>query len=356
MGYKIEISNAVDEKIWNNKLLENKASTTYQTANWLSVYSGDLGFKPIFILIRNSSDQIVGQLAAKLHSDFRNLNPLSKKISHKLGLGIILNWNYGPIIHDCTNFEKILHEILKGIEKIARQNHVTMIRGSTPLLSDNDYEKSFKSFGYKSQQWETYITNLSTDEEKLYSLLDKKTRYDIRKTEKLNLKFEVAKERSTVGEYNKMKLKSRNELNNNITKGSIKDERWELYKKGFEKVFLVKHNDEVVGGIRALMFNGNVIQHGVVNYRGKGLQGGSFLMWNTIKWLMNERFLTFDVGGANPKPTTKKEDQIKFFKSKWNGIKHNYPIYTKILSKKNLISSSVLKRSTKILYGKILSS
>lgn len=355
MEYKIEISNTADEKTWNNKLLENKASTTYQTVNWLSVYSGKLGFRPIFILIRNSSDQIVGQLAAKLISDFRNFNPLSKKISHKLGLGITLTWNYGPIIHDYTNFEKILHEILKGIEKIARQNHVTMIRGSAPPLSDNDYEKSFKSFGYKSQQWETYITNLSTDEEKLYSLLDKKTRYDIRKTEKLNLKFEVAKERSTVEKYFLLKRKSRNALNNNITKSSINDEHWENHKKGFEKIFLVKNN-EVIGGIFALMFNGNVVQHGVVNYKSKGLLGGSFLMWNTIKWLMKEKFSTFDVGGANPRPATKKEDQIKFFKSKWNGIKHNYPIYTKILSKKNLIGSSVLKRSTKILYGKILSS
>lgn len=37
MEYKTEISNTMDEKTWNDKLLENKASTTYQTGNWLCI-------------------------------------------------------------------------------------------------------------------------------------------------------------------------------------------------------------------------------------------------------------------------------------------------------------------------------
>ena len=348
MDYKIEISDTIDEKIWNSKLLENKASTTYQTGNWLSAYDRELGFKPIFILIRNSSDQIVGQLAAKILNDLRWTNPLIKKIGNKLDLGISLTWNFGPIIHDSKNYDKILEQILKGIEKVAKLNHVTMITGSIPPLSTNNSEKSFKSFGYQSRKWGTYITNLNTDVEKLYSLLDKKTRYDIRKTEKLNLDFEVAKERSAVEKYFMLKLKSRDELNSVILEHPMKDEHWEnLYKKGFEKVFLVKNNEEVVGGIFTLVFGGNVIQHGVVNSEMKELQGGSFLIWNMIKWLNKEKFSTFDVGGINPNPTTKKEEQIKFFKSKWNGIQYNYPIYTKFLSKKNHYLLYVLKKLTK---------
>lgn len=84
MDYKIEISNTIDEKIWNGKLLENKASTTYQTGNWLSAYTGDLGFKPIFILVRNPLGEIVGQLAAKIINELRNESLISKKIGRKL--------------------------------------------------------------------------------------------------------------------------------------------------------------------------------------------------------------------------------------------------------------------------------
>ena len=348
MEYKIEISNTIDEETWNDKLLTNNASTTYQTGNWLSVYTGELGFKPIFITIRNSSDQIVGQLAARILKDLRWTSPLVKKIGNTLDLGISLTWHFGPIIHDSKNYEKILFQILQGLEKIAKLNHVTMIRGSLPPLSTNNSKKIFKNFGYQSQQWGTYITNLNTDEEKLYSSLDKKTRYDIRKTEKLNLKFEAAKERSAVEKYFLLKLKSRDELNRNILENPMKDEHWEnLYKKGFEKVFLVKNNEEVVGGIFALVFGGNVIQHGVVNSERKELQGGSFLIWNMIKWLNKEKFSTFDVGGINPNPTTKKDEQIKFFKSKWNGTQYNYPIYTKIISKKNHNLLYLLKKLTK---------
>jgi len=348
MDYKIEISNTIDEKIWNDKLLKNKASTTYQTGNWLSAYTGDLGFKPIFILVRNPLGEIVGQLAAKIINELRNESLISKKIGRKLRLGISLSWHYGPIIHDSKNYSEILIMILKEVEKTAKSNHVTMIRGSTPPLSTNQYNKLFEKFGYRSQQWGTLITNLDNDEKKVYSSLDKKTRYDIRKTEKLNLKFEVAKERSTVEKYFLLKLQARSEFDKKIMKHAYKDVHWEnLYKKGYEKIFLVKSNEEVLGGIFTLMFNGNVIQHGVVNSENKTLQGGSFLIWNTINWLIKEKYSTFDVGGVNPNPSSKKEEQIKFFKSKWNGTQYNYSIYTKILSKKNHNLFSVLKKLSK---------
>ena len=37
MNLKSEYSYKVDSKVWNDKLLQNKASTIYQTKNWQKI-------------------------------------------------------------------------------------------------------------------------------------------------------------------------------------------------------------------------------------------------------------------------------------------------------------------------------
>ena len=39
------------------------------------------------------------------------------------------------------------------------------------------------------------------------------------------------------------------------------------------------------------------------------------------------------MGGFNPIPTSEKETNIDFYKSKWGGEKYDFGIYTKILDK-----------------------
>ena len=120
---------------------------------------------------------------------------------------------------------------------------------------------SFTSFSYGIKPWSTYITNLCQDKEKLYDSLNKKTRYDIRKSKQDGLTFEIANTKKLYDEFLDLKLDARRNSGENIKrKETFFDMHRELlYKNGYEKLFLVRNNDKVVGGILGVIFNRNII-------------------------------------------------------------------------------------------------
>lgn len=340
MNYIIEVSDNVDEKSWNDKLLQNPAATAYQTFNWIKVYEKTIGSKPIFILAKDSKGEIVAQLACVIHKNsLRNDNVIARTIASKLNLSSVLNWFYGPVIHSTENKDEISTLLLSALDKVGIENNVSMIRGTTCPLGEKIPQSMFLKNGYSSTPWSTYVTNLQQTESQFYDNLDKKTRYDIRKSEKNELEFQIGSDASTINEFIKMKQYS------NAKKRKNTDQLHQdfLYKKGYEKVFLVKHKGESIGGILNIMFNGNIVQHGVVNSSKTELLGGTYLTWNAMKWAIQMKFSTYDMGGVNPLPDSEKEKGIAFFKSKWGGEKHEFSYYAKVLKKSKVLISSALK-------------
>ena len=73
------------------------------------------------------------------------------------------------------------------------------------------------------------------------------------------------------------------------------------------------------------------------------LLAGPSITWNSLQWCIDEKYSTFDMGGANPFPDSSKEKSIDFFKSKWGGEKYCYNLYTKIFDKTKTKISSFIK-------------
>ena len=122
MDFKIEISSNVDEKEWNSNLIKNNSSTVYQIPEWSAIYKESDDSKPFFITVKNSKKEIVGQLSIIIHNDifWTNSNLFSKTLGTKMKLRTILNWFYGPIIHDENNYKKILSLMLKKLDEISK--------------------------------------------------------------------------------------------------------------------------------------------------------------------------------------------------------------------------------------------
>ncbi len=352
MNFKVHVSNTTEEKSWDKNLLKNKVSSIYQSTNWSKIYEKFHGSKPFFILVESPTGEIVGQLSALIHNRYywKDAHPISKVIGPKLNLVTILQWNYGPIIHDIHNQDEILSDLVKTIDDIAIKNKVTMIRGSSSPLSAQLNSGLFGKLNYQIQHWATYITDLNNNKDGIYNKLDKKTRYDIRKSEKNQLEFEIVSKRTQLDEFEKMKVHAKKEVGERTWKNKFFDFHWKfLYEEGLERVLLVKHDGKPIGGILALIFNGNVVQHGVVNLpHTTHPLGGSFLTWNAFKWSIEMKYLTYDMGGVNPIPKSEKDKQIDFYKSKWAGKKFDYVQYVKIFDKTKLKISSILKHPTKI--------
>ena len=337
MTLSVEIKNNVGNE-WNENLLRCNYSTSFQTSEWCELYKKSFQSKPFFIIIKNESGIIVGQLATLLHKNFnwRNSN-VTKFLGKKMNLGSTLEWERGPIIHDNNLIKEITKEIFLTIKKISITNNVSRIRGTSPTNS-NISLYPFNDNELVRTPWSTFIVDLK-DKNDLILHLDKKTRYDIRKSDKSNLEFTVVEEKSDFIDYVKLKRKQNNKKKIN---SKFIDDHWELlHSKQLERLFLAKLGGKIVSGILCSTFNKNMIQHGVVTSTDP--IGGTFLTFNTIMWGIQNGFVTYDMGGINPKPSNDKEKGIEFFKSKWTGKKDNYLIITKILKKSNYGISKILQ-------------
>lgn len=329
---------------WNKHLIENNASTSYQISNWGEIYQKSYGSEPIFLQIIED-EKILAQLLLVYHKEYswKDSGFFLGKLGTKLNLKNSLNWIYGPILFAHENSYKIIEAILQKIDEIAKSHNVTIIRGITSPLQKLNSQKIFLKYGYKNLPWSTHLVNLQQDEEIIYSSLGKKTRYDIRKSEKNNLEFSVALDFDSLLQFTKLKNKKISKFTHKLIK-----QRWdELYNTNYGKLFLVKYNNKIIGGVAALTFNKNIVQHGVVNSQ-TSLLGGSFLTWNIIKWGINKNFQILDMGGINPSPKTDKEKQISFYKSKWGGKNFDFQIVTKIYNPSKFKISSILQNPSKL--------
>jgi len=354
MNFKTEISYEIEKKVWDETLLSNQASTAYQNSDFYEPYHLAYGSKPVFITVSNSTGKIVGQLSAVIHLTDYWLEPniISRLISSKFNLGSTLSWFHGPIIHDLENIDEIISNILTSLDKIAFENKVNLIKGSSPPQMSQVQSNIFKKNGYRINPYITYITDLQRSVDDIYNSLHNKTRYDIRKGEKKGLEFEVVSKKESYELYLDVKYHE-NEKLQKIKKLNKKffNHVWETsYKKHYQKMFLARFEGKPIAAILNVIFNGNVVQVGVGNSPARNLYGGSFLTWNTIRWSAENNYKTYDVGGANPTPILKKEQGINLFKSKWTSKKIDYFLCTKVFNKTKRNISNIIKQPKLIKY------
>jgi len=336
MNFKTEIKTEFDNKDWDNLLLKIPNSTAFQMSYNYDPYKMAFGSQPLYVIVEDSTGKVLGQLLAVQHFQYltREKDSIIQPLTSKFNIGSIINWHYGPIIHDNERSNEIIKNILESLDKYCHENKVLLVKGSSTINSEIEQQNQYPKHGYENTEWDTWVTSLEPELDFIYNSLHNKTRYDVRKGEKFDLEFEVVSDRTILDEWMEIKYfknKHKKELIKKYEK--FNDYTWEiLYKHEYEKMYVARLDDKLISGIANKLFNKNVVQHSVINSQTK-LQGGSFLMWHTIKWSKENNFINYDMGGANPLPLSKKEKGIRHFKSKWNGKKHDFVLVTKVFHK-----------------------
>jgi len=355
MNINVRLESDADRKEWNSNLLKNKASTTYQNSNWLSVYQQTYDSQPLYLYVEDNKGNILAQLAALIHDSYFwvDANPISKKIGTRFHLRKSIHWNYGPIIFNEENHDDIIKAILEKLDQFAIKNKITSINGIFPPLFSQPSEQNLRQNGYKIIPWATYNVLVNQSITKLQESYDKKTRYDLRKAESHNFEFKIVNKQEDLWLFRKMKNLSRSVLGKRSSDEKINDVYFEhlwqnLYKKDLEKMFLVNKDGKTIAGMRVLTFNKNMIQFSVVNDPNTKILGGPYLTWNVIKWANKNNFLNFDLGGINPNPSSLKEKQIDFYKSKWGDQLLPYIRCLKVFSNQQMKLSALLKNPKSI--------
>jgi len=338
----------VNETKWNKNISIQSFSTAYQMSGFYDPHKLAFGSKQFYIIVENNSNKILAQLTGVIHfKDFwSDGNEISKSLSSKINLNSMIVWNHGPIIHDYTEIDKILELILAELDKIAITNKINLIKGTSAPLSTQFSNSIFQKFEYTCKPWITNVTHFTKKSDEFFLDLHNKTRYDIRMGEKNGLEFEIINDRKALDEYSELKLKDWKNKDEKIKQNELfRNYRWDTsIKKNYEKVYFARLNGEVVAGMANFLFNNNVVQRTIANASQRNFYAGSFLTWNSIKWAIDNNFSTYDMGGSNPNPSSKKEKGIKHFKAKWCGKEYSYIIYTKVFNKRKTQLSKVIKQ------------
>lgn len=354
MEFKTKIQLDIDEKEWDSDLQKNHYSTCYHTSNFAKVFQDSYNSVPIFLSTYNSKGLRVGQNLIFIHNQYfwNQSSKIKKNISGKLKLGPFLDWHYGPIIHDIDNVESILSSTLSAIENIIPQYNVVNVKGSTSPFTSPFSKKILTNHDYKIKEWKTYLIDLNQNPKDYFEKLDKKIRYDINKTEKTGLTFEIVSNKEGLKEYSNLSKKQFSVtmgIHGKTNQIRMESDWKHLFQNDMLKIFLARYDGKIISGIHTYVYNGNVIQNGVTNDPLSKIHAGSYLTYNTIKWCMDNNYSSYDMGGANPNPDSDKEARIDFYKSKWNCNEKSYLKFSKIHEKFKWLLSTVLK-NPKTLY------
>ncbi len=346
------ISNSVDSREWNEALKQSEYANFFQTVEYLENQTSFEERTPVFISIRDSSNNIKGQLGLsvvkKIHGKSSSL--MDSIITKLSDLGKRATWVNGPILHDSNlkNRSEIIKLILSALEKIGSDYNLTVINGYTPpqdSLIDKNYKEQFKNFGYKIENFFTFATYLNKTTESIWDSIHKNTRRDVKRTEKRNIVVKELNQYEQLDEYFNLS-KEWTQTKGIILKDSIisKKKYWECLKAGIEKVFLAYENDELTTSHRMGIFNGIAFSHKFTNSYSKSTSlGGPLLAWHSILWAKKMKFRIYDFSGGKSPPSDNSSmkkyleqwDSLLSYKRKWGGEEYPYFHFIKIRNERS---------------------
>jgi hypothetical protein len=330
----IEVAETTDSVKWQENLSRSSSATVFQSYQWARAYLEALHDIPLFLTVRDKSENVVAQLLLFVVNEFeRRLSPRYNRylrfVPSRLGVGTRLVWSYGPIIHDESLVAEILESILEEADKLAHEWGATQIYGISPPLEthSDEYRDTYRRSSYTVQDWGTFVTDVTRDEQTIWSALDKKTRNDIRRAESRIVIREVT-DRGLLAKFALLSAKF-NEVKRGRPEASEAMKYYDVFWKWLHRsdqsvspasnVFLAFEDEQPRAGLMLNSFNGNVTQHSVISDGAKGNLGGPLLTWQAIRWAHSCGCKTLDLVGVNPSPSNPEEKGIYFYKSKWGG-------------------------------------
>jgi len=175
MSYKYTVKEIADKKTWENFVLSRNPQSFLQSWNW------------------GETNQLAGEKIFRLaFFEEKNLAGVCLVIKQEARRGPHLIVPGGPLI-DWGN-KALVDCVLKALKDLARREKVWFIRVRPELLDSSENRTLFKSLGFLSAPMHlhaenTLVLDITPDEEILLKGMRKSTRYEIRKSLKLDLKF-----------------------------------------------------------------------------------------------------------------------------------------------------------------------
>jgi len=337
---------------WNNHLKKSTYSTYFQTAEY--VRERDSRKIPIFIYVKNSKNEIKGQLAVLIITSqpvysTKKFIKYTKMISKFGNRG---SWVNGPIIHSDNEKERIeiLRIFLEALDSVASDHNLMIIDGYS-CAQDNiseDYKNELKRIGYKIRNFKTFRADLNEDIEKIWKKVSKSARNDVTRAQRREISVKELEQKKELLDYELLGKKWAKTKGIEISDPhSLVEDDWKDHLSGIQKYFLAYQNEELISGLRVGCFNGIAFTNQVrSSYSKASSLGGPLLTWYAIEWAKNHGMRIYDFSGVafpndisnNVKKFQEQWEGLTGYKRKWGG--NEYPYYQFIKVRKKLAYKS----------------
>ncbi len=312
----------IDHLKWSNFVYHHPNGNIFQTPEMYEVYRNTKNYEPVFLAVVSEDNEILGILLSVIQREYRGT------VGNLTARAIV--WG-GPLIKN--NNRQVLSLILNKYNKIGGQKAIfTQVRN---LWDVSDNIDVFTHYGYQYSEHLNFIIDLSIGKNRLFSNLSPSKRRQIRRVrEKKNVEILNTEDENDVIEFYKIlsfyysthikKPVPPLEFFLNILRI--------LVKKSLAKVFVIKYNEEIIGGIVCpISYNCSKKTIYELYICGSRKHNNLFpsvmATWAPIEWGSENKIDYFDFMGAG-KPNV--DYGVREFKAKFGGKLVNYGRFEKV--------------------------
>jgi hypothetical protein len=306
----LQIINPIEYPNWDELLLTNENSCFFHTSGWARVISESYNYKPLYFT-EIENDKLTALIP---------IMEVKSPLTGKRGVALPFT-DFCPIISFNENhfkdfFGKII-EYGKNVKWKALEfkGGKKCLNGQTP-----------------SETYLTHVLDISQSEKKIFSRFRSSTKRNIKKANDENLRIEILNSMESVKAFYKLHCITRK-------KHGLPAQPFNFFRKLYEYIISKKkalvvlgiYRDKVVAGAVYSHFgNKAIFKFGASDKAYHHLRPNNFVMWEAIKWYVQNGYKQFSLGRTEPE-----HEGLLQFKRGW-GVKESTINYYKYDLEKNL--------------------
>lgn len=317
MQRNFTVTYLINREQWSHFVINHPEGNIFQTPEMYNVYKRTKNYEPIAIAVLDESGQILALTLAFIMKEFES--PLGIFTARAIMQG-------GPLWVNNDEGKEAVRILMLNYDKIMKRKAIyTQIRNIWEISKINDL---FNEIDYKYEDHLNYLIDLKMTEEDLWASLSKSRKRGIRHAIKNNITVEEMNEKKMIPILYEIFEETHKRIRVPPVDISIFYAVYDiLYHKNMAKFFLVKHNNEYIGGRIVLLYKKSVYAW----YRGSkpefmNLYPNDLIGWDTIERFHKYGYHILDLGGAG-KPGVKYG--VRDFKKQFGGQLVNYGRFKK---------------------------
>lgn len=292
---------------WNNFVKDAPAGHICQSYEWGEVMSS-FGWEAIrLVLEENASLKAVISL-------------LKKK---KLGGLSYLYAPRGPIVNQEPG-DGVWDYLLDNLKRISREQKAVALRLNPEVLKPSSVEsflinKEFKETPLIDLYKCTFFLDLSKTSDELWSNLEYRTKYAVKKATRDNIEVVSVNSRENLVQFHKLSQDMAERKEMSAIPFDFLEKIWSKFAPDENaKIFLALHQGQPIGGAFILRFGTKCwYKWGASIKAGKGLTPNEAIQWEVIQWAKKQGCRLYDLQGCSCESDT--QDGVTLFKRGFGG-------------------------------------